>query len=226
MRREVTPPKAPRRAAASAARVEQILRVATKHFFEHGYAGTSIDAIVAEAGGSKRRIYEEFGGKEGLFTTIVRNNVAVALSALAQHDAEQKSLRETLLAFGHGLTTLLTNTTGLSFFRIIVAEGVRFPALARMFYDSGPGLAVERLTEVLERRKRAKEIDIPDCRAAADQFVGMIRGNLLLEVVLGLRSRPKREELQAFVTEAVETFLNGIVRPASADRGQRSSREQ
>jgi AcrR family transcriptional regulator len=212
VRRAVTTTKVPRRAAASAARTEQILRVATKHFFEHGYSGASIDAIVAEAGGSKRRIYEEFGGKEGLFTTIVRNNVSSAIGALSEDEVEQKSLKDTLLAFGQGLTTLLTNTTGLSFFRIIIAEGVRFPALARTFYDSGPGMAVERLTEVLERRKRAKEIEVRDCRAAADHFIGMLRGNLLLEVLLGLRPRPKTEELQAFVAEAVDTFLHGIAR--------------
>lgn len=209
MKRAASKPRAPR-SETSRARSEEILRVATKHFFEHGYAGASIDAIVAEAGGSKRRIYQEFGGKEGLFAAIVHNNVSAAVAVLSTDDVEPKDLKQTLQALGHGLATLLTTPTGLSLFRIIIAEGIRFPALARMFYDSGPGMVVEQLTEVLERRRRAKEIDVPDCRAAADHFVGMIRGNMLLEVLLGLRARPKAAELHALVSGAVDTFLHGI----------------
>ena len=209
MKRAATKTKAPR-SESSRARSEEILRVATKHFVEHGYAGASIDANIAEAGGSKRRIYQEFGGKEGLFAAIVRNNVSAAVGVLATDDAEPKDLRETLQTLGHGLTSMLTTPTGLGLYRIIIAEGVRFPALAKMFYESGPGMVVEQLTELLERRRRAKEIDVTDCRAAADHFVSMIRGNLLLEVLLGLRARPKPAELHAFVSRAVETFIHGV----------------
>ncbi|HEY0685737.1 MAG TPA: TetR/AcrR family transcriptional regulator C-terminal domain-containing protein [Steroidobacter sp.] len=49
------------------------------------------------------------------------------------------------------------------------------------------------------------------CQAAADQFVGMIRGNLHLAVVLRIRPAPAPEELHAFVSKAVATFLHGIV---------------
>lgn len=209
MKRAASKSKASR-SESSRARTEEILRVATRHFFEHGYAGASIDAIIAEAGGSKRRIYQEFGGKEGLFTAIVRNNVSAAVGVLATDDVQPKELRDTLQTLGQGLTSMLTTPTGLSLYRIIIAEGVRFPALARMFYESGPGMVVEQLTEVLERRRRAREIDVPDCRAAADHFVGMIRGNMLLEVLLGLRTRPKPAELHAFVSRAVDTFMHGI----------------
>jgi AcrR family transcriptional regulator len=200
-----------RSSAAGRARSEEILRVASKIFFKNGYAGTSIDAIIAEAGGSKRTVYSDFGGKEGLFAAIVRNNLSTALGALVQDASEHKSLNETLLRFGGGLAGVLMTPTGLSLYRIIVSEGARFPALAKLFYDSGPGLVAEQLAEVLEQHRRSKEIDVAECQAAADQFVGMIRGNLHLAVVLRLRPPPKREELEAFVSKAVATFLNGVV---------------
>ena len=38
-----------------------ILEAAASVFFEQGYAATSIDAIIARLGGSKRNIYNEFG---------------------------------------------------------------------------------------------------------------------------------------------------------------------
>ena len=200
-----------RASAAGRARSAEILRVAAKMFFKHGYAGTSIDAIVAEAGGSKRDIYSEFGGKEGLFAAIVRDNLNTALSTLVPGTDQSKSLQETLLEFGMGLAEVLSTPTGLNLYRIIVSEGTRFPALAKLFYDSGPGLVASKLAEELEQRRRTKEIDVADCHAAADQFVGMIRGNLHLAVILRIRPAPKPDELQAFVAKAVTTLLHGIV---------------
>ncbi|WP_206606508.1 TetR/AcrR family transcriptional regulator [Steroidobacter cummioxidans] len=201
----------PRASVAGRARSAKILRVAAKVFFKHGYAGASIDTIIAEAGGSKRDVYNQFGGKEGLFAAIVRDNLQTALGSLALGPDQSKSLQEMLLEFGTGLAERLSTPTGLNLYRIIVSEGMRFPALAKLFYESGPGLVANKLAQVLEQRQRAKEIDMVDCRAAADHFVGMIRGNLHLAVILGIRPPPRPEEIQAFVSKAVAAFLFGIV---------------
>jgi AcrR family transcriptional regulator len=48
-------------------REEQMLDVAFSHFGTRGYAGTSMDAIAAEAGITKPLLYSYFGSKEGLF---------------------------------------------------------------------------------------------------------------------------------------------------------------
>nr|WP_280043235.1 helix-turn-helix domain-containing protein [Pseudomonas sp. Hg5Tf]MDH2561210.1 helix-turn-helix domain containing protein [Pseudomonas sp. Hg5Tf] len=50
---------------------QNILMAATEMFLEEGYAGVSVDAIIARIGGSKRTLYAYFGGKEGLFAAIV-----------------------------------------------------------------------------------------------------------------------------------------------------------
>ena len=95
-------------------------------------------------------------------------------------------------------------------YRVIVAEGRRFPKLARLYYESGPGPVAERLAEVLEKHRRAGEIAVADCRQAADLFVGMIRGNQHLQVVLGLRRPPDRKEAEALVQAKVDIFLEGV----------------
>lgn len=48
-----------------------ILRAALKHFADRGYAGTSIQQIVNDAGVSKPALYYYFGDKEGLFEALV-----------------------------------------------------------------------------------------------------------------------------------------------------------
>ena len=50
---------------------EQILQGATRVFLQHGYAGTSMDRVAAEAGVSKQTIYSHFQDKEGLFTALI-----------------------------------------------------------------------------------------------------------------------------------------------------------
>src|SRR3546814_7665339 len=89
-------------------------------------------------------------------------------------------------------------------------EALRFPELAKDFFDKGPGRASDRLAEVLAEARDRGEIDLDDCHAAADHFVGMFRDNLHLRVVLGLRPPPSPAEAEAAVTSAVGIFLHGI----------------
>lgn len=51
---------------------ENIIRIATKEFLEHGYQNASLRRIAAEAGTSTNSIYVRFRDKEGLFREIVR----------------------------------------------------------------------------------------------------------------------------------------------------------
>jgi AcrR family transcriptional regulator len=51
---------------------EAILNAADKLFSRHGYGLTGVDAIVAEAGVTKRTLYKQFGSKEDLFVAWLR----------------------------------------------------------------------------------------------------------------------------------------------------------
>lgn len=191
-------------------RREALLRAAAELFLEQGYVATSIDAIIDRAGGSKRNIYNEFGNKEGLFTAIVTESADKALSTLMTDESERHDLRETLTAFGRNLFAVYMSPTVIGIYRIAVAEANRFPDLVRSFYDQGPGRTTIRLAEVLEAANRRGEIQTDDCQRVAGHFVGMIRDNLHLQVVLGLRPPPSDEETGEAVASAVEILLNGI----------------
>src|SRR5215470_16923288 len=47
-------------------------------FLRKGYAGTTMDEIAAAAGLTKRTVYNNYGGKEALFTQIVADVLAYA----------------------------------------------------------------------------------------------------------------------------------------------------
>jgi AcrR family transcriptional regulator len=191
-------------------RREVLLAAAAEIFFEQGYAATSIDAIIERAGGSKRNIYNEFGNKEGLFAALVGTFAEKALSSLAVEEIEGRDLRETLLRFGHQLMTIYMSPALIGVYRTVVAEANRYPDLGRTFYDCGPARATKRLAEVLEGAKARGEVRADDCVRVADHFVGLIRDNLHLQVVLGLRPPPDEKETQEVVLSAVDVFLTGI----------------
>jgi AcrR family transcriptional regulator len=192
-------------------RREALLRAATDVFLEQGYAATSIDAIIERAGGSKRNIYSEFGNKENLFTAIVAENAAKAVAALTIEEIDARDLRATLTAFGHRLMDIYMSPSLLGVYRVIISEAQRFPALVKKFYTQGPGRASARLAEVLDQARARGEIKTSDCARAADHFVSMIRGNLHLQVLVGLRAPPRAKEASELVESAVELFLDGLM---------------
>ena len=59
-----------------AARREQLIAVAEQLFLQHGFANTSVNAIVREAGGSLATLYAEFGSKEALFESVLSERAA------------------------------------------------------------------------------------------------------------------------------------------------------
>lgn len=191
-------------------RREAILRAAAEVFFEQGYAATSIDAIIERAGGSKRNIYNEFGNKEGLFLAIVTENANTLLSSLVIEQRESQDLHETLNTFGQRLMNAYMSPALIGIYRIAVTEFSRFPDLVSSFYEQGPGRATLRLAEVLQDARERGEIHADDCLRIAGHFVGMIRDNLHLQVVLGLRAPPSAKETREAVKSAVTVFLNGV----------------
>lgn len=188
----------------------EIIRAAAEVFFEQGYAATSIDAIIERLGGSKRNIYKEFGSKEGLFTAIVSQTADDVLNSLSVEEVSARNLQETLSAFASRLLTAYMSPPLIGVLRTIMAEAFRFPDLAKGFYDRGPGRASARVAEILEKAKRRREIDVADCAIAADLFAGMLRDNVHLQVLLGLRSPLTPAEIEISARLAVEIFLNGL----------------
>jgi AcrR family transcriptional regulator len=187
-----------------------ILQAAATVFFEAGYEGASMDALIAQVGGSKHTLYKEFGSKAGLFAALAMASATQALDALAPEALSGHDLPAILLEFGRRLMRVQMSATMLALYRVVVAESARFPELARVFYDNGSGRASARLAEVLKGYCSCGELAIADCRQAADHFVGMLRDNRHLQVVLGLRPPPRPKEAERLVQAAVAIFLDGV----------------
>lgn len=81
-----------------------MVRVATDLFTEHGYEGTSIEAILAGSGVSRGALYHHFSGKPDLFEAVfhsVEEDIGLQLQAAATAADPVTSLRGACLAWVH-----------------------------------------------------------------------------------------------------------------------------
>lgn len=193
-------------------RQAEILHAATEVFFKSGFAGASVDEIIAKVGGSKRTIYSYFGNKEQLFATVVREIAGRAMAPLAEDDICRADLETTLYDAGRRYIDVVMSPEALQLYRTVVAEGSRFPQLAQVFFESGPGRASSSLARVLRQKSEEWGVSIDDADQLAEHFFGMIRDDLHLQVVLGLRPPPTPAEAESSVRVAVNLFLNGACR--------------
>jgi AcrR family transcriptional regulator len=158
-------------------RREAILEVARAVFTEEGFAAASMSSIAARLGGSKGTLYNYFKSKEELFAAYVREECARTADGIFD-GASGKDIAGRLSAIGERFLSHLLSERSVRTYQLVVAEAHRTPELARVFYEAGPAVGLERLTRVLEEARAEGEIEAVDCEVAALQFMALCRGNL------------------------------------------------
>lgn len=182
-----------------------ILDAAIAVFLEQGYAGTSVDRIVQRAGGSKATLYRHFNSKADLFAAIIQELVAQMIEPIdhpAIHDIG--SLPTTLGAFGRTYLDVLLEPRSLALYRMVMAEGARFPDLGRVFFDQGPGRVAAQLADYL--RQCGLGGDGTSVELSAREFLSLVRSDLHLRALLGVEIADPAARTQA-VERAVAVFV-------------------
>jgi AcrR family transcriptional regulator len=210
----VSPPsedRSPRRSRRSPDDLrQQILEAAGELFLRDGYANTSIDAVIERVGGSKRAIYSHFGGKDDLLAAMLTGISEEVLRTLPEAgEAPGQDVRASLMQAAGAVMRALMDPRTVALYRLVIAEGVRRPDLAEIFLRSGPRRATAGVAQLLARHAKAGSLDIDKPVAAAEHFIGMLRDDIYLEVLLGVRAPLTERAWKPRVTRAVDIFLQG-----------------
>jgi AcrR family transcriptional regulator len=99
-----------------------LIEVARKFFTEHGYAATSIDDIIREAGVARGALYHHFSGKEALFRAVYETVEGEVVTRVMEAAASQAS--SPWDAVRAGLSTFLDACLEPSFRRIVILDSV------------------------------------------------------------------------------------------------------
>lgn len=199
-------------------RRQAVLQAAATVFAEHGFAAASLDMVIERAGGSRRMLYEQFGGKEGLFEASVHMLLERILEQFAALELEPGEPEEDLTRAGIDFLAVLLEPKVLGAFRMVLAEAPRFPELAARFYDNGPLRAYAIVADYLQKQAHAGRLDVGDATIAARHLIEMIKGELQLQALLCPDRYSPAVDLERHVRAAVRTFLFGVA-SGSAQRG-------
>jgi TetR/AcrR family transcriptional repressor of mexJK operon len=200
-------PPASRRAGRplDAAKHRAILDTAARHFFNNGYAATSIEQVAADAGVSKVTIYNQFGDKQALFAAAVGSECEKIRGHFSLDAMPSGPIRKRLLAIGEAMLAFLFRPEMIQFERRIAAETEREPAIGAAFLEAGPWRIKHGFAAYLRHEAEAGELAIDDAELAAEQFVSMCKGMGDLDRRFGAEVTP--EDRRRRIVGAVEVFL-------------------
>jgi AcrR family transcriptional regulator len=188
------------------ARRQEIVRIAAALFIEKGYANVTIDEIIRLIGGSKATLYARFGGKEGLFETVIKQPCVDVTHAI---DIVPTGTIETQLTqIARTFLKSVLNSNILELHRLMVSIGKTFPAVGSFFYESGPDTAYDVVANWIGKQQAAGKLGGGNPRQLAALFLDMLIGEHQLALLTSPhRSSPKT--IEKTVRAAVSLFLNG-----------------
>src|SRR5215475_859122 len=144
-----------------------IVQATLELFLRDGYARTSVDAIAAEAGVSKRTVYNHYGDKENLFLSVIGDTydamIGTVVDLMDKHltDLPDDQVEAGILEFSRELAMFAARAPQRSaMIRLMMAEAPHFPALraVQMRPRSITGAIAERLTRLNARGL----LDVPE----------------------------------------------------------------
>lgn len=189
-----------------------ILTAARELFVRDGVERTSMDAVAARAGVSKRTVYDYYGDKRRLLLGVVEQAGEAALITLRQlierhlppvlADSDPAATERALVAFALDLgRSQLAASDYAAAVRLITENETLLPEL-----DDHPLEAAHNraLAERLELLARAGLLDAPDPELAADHFHALTTLRVLNEPG---RRRAQLDRVDRIMTDGARAFL-------------------
>jgi TetR/AcrR family transcriptional regulator, mexJK operon transcriptional repressor len=211
----VTGVLAGRAVGAAGPKGEAIAQAALRLFLRDGYERTSVDAIAAEAGVSKRTVYNRYGDKENLFLSVLRdtyNSMMVTFREITdKHLAEVTDVQQDLTAFALEVARVMTTAPDrIALVRLIMSEAPFFPTLMRA--EQGPITMHGSVSAYLARLAGQGRLAITDPAEAAEHLVALTINQINARTMFGVNPVSDRE-VERIITSGVAVFVRAY-RPA------------
>jgi TetR/AcrR family transcriptional regulator of autoinduction and epiphytic fitness len=192
----------------STQRSDAIVAAACRAFLAHGYEGASMDMVAAEAGVTKKTVYNHFAGKEALFEAVVECFCDEVGSGLQSAGERPHNIEEGLLRFCRKLIATMAVAPGLEIYRLAITMSPRFPQFGQSLHMAGTARIVSALAEYLDHHVARGELSITDTPQAARQLLGAITF-LIQTALLGAEIHPGSADAERYISDAVRTFVRG-----------------
>jgi TetR/AcrR family transcriptional repressor of mexJK operon len=195
---------------AEAAELEDRLRrAAVDTFLAKGFDGTTMEAVAAAAGVTKRTLYAKYPDKRTLFAKVL----PWAMSRLRWDDTVADDaggdLRAALVLIARAAAARVVDPQVVQLTRIAMTESHRFPEFAEAAHSLTWSPRLRSVVGLLEHHAQLGHVVVPDPELAAEHFLAMVSGFPTILASFGLRRDPEDEERH--IQHAVTLFLLGIL---------------
>ena len=202
-------PAAGRAVGAAGPKGEAIAAAALRLFVRDGYERTSVDAIAAEAGVSKRTIYNRYGDKEKLFLSVLRDTYASMMGTFRdiaeKHLGDVTDVQRDLAAFALEVAhTMTTAPDRIALVRLIITEAPFFPPLIRA--ERGPVTMHGVITGSMARLAEEGHLAITDPGEAAEHLIALTINQINSRTMFGVVPISDAE-LERLITGGVAAFV-------------------
>lgn len=202
-------------------------RVAIAHaaltlFASDGYKRTTVGAIAAEAGVSKRSVYTHFGGKENLFLSVVRDaatRMHARIGEIVEQTAWDRDLDAALTSCVAEVTrSIVRAPERMTLIRLLMAEAPHFPAIIDLLRagEITPLIAVP-----LERLAAAGRLSVSDSQQAAEHLAALTFRQVSSRSLMGTLPLGD-DETARLIAGGVQAFLRAYA-PAAHGPGASGS---
>jgi AcrR family transcriptional regulator len=198
--------KREKRGDETAVRV-RILDAAFAAFMERGYAATSTLEIATRARVSKRELYTLVGNKQEMLVACI----GVRAKRLQVHanlpvPQDRETLAHVLSRFGAQVVREITHPAVVAVFRLAIAEAVYAPEVAKVLDSIGRETTRAALRQIMVQAQASSLLSGRPAELA-EQFGGLLWGNLMISLLLGVAERPTSRDIAARAGDATAAFL-------------------
>ena len=202
-----------------------VLDAAMALFIEQGFGSTSVDAVAARAGVSKATVYAHFENKDALFAAVMKLACnTVVPPSLADVGPDDEEIGTVLRRIGLVFLESIYRAQKVNLFRAIIMDATKFPEVGRMACDGPIARSHEQIGNYLAKQVAAGKLALPCPDMAASQFLGLLKTDVHMRLLLNQPANISRARLRRIVDCSVDMFLNGTLPRKSEGRGTRRAR--
>jgi len=194
----------------------RILDAAFTAFMKNGFAATSTLEIATHARVSKRELYALVGNKkEMLIACISERATRLRVPADLPVPQDRETLTGVLTSLGTQLVREITDPAVIAVFRLAIAEAIHAPEVAHALDSIGRKTSRDALRQIMAQAQASGQLKGRPAELA-EQFGGLLWGNLIVSLLLGVAERPNSREVAARVRDATAAFLQLHPLPTNA----------
>jgi AcrR family transcriptional regulator len=185
----------------------RILDAAFAAFMQDGFAETSTLEIATLARVSKRELYALVGSKQEMLVACIAERARrLQIPAELPEPRDRDTLSRALIMFGAQLLREVSDPTVIAVFQLAIAEAVRAPQVARALDDNSVETSRAAVHAIVTRARSAGLLD-GEVAEMTEQFFGLLWGNLMTRLLLGVAERPGPREITRRAEAATAALL-------------------